>query len=85
MVGNLHEKRAHIISVRDRKSRTTCHSNVNKTVLSQKNGGRQDSKDDCFHKEAISSHVKLKKKTIVVSSFGLTGSMESIFQENLNQ
>lgn len=35
-VGNLHEKRAHIISVRDRKSRATCHSNVNKTVLSQK-------------------------------------------------
>lgn len=27
----------------------------------------------------------LKKKTIVVSSFGFTGSMESIFQENLNQ
>lgn len=38
-VGNLHEKRAHIISVRYRKSETTCHSNVNKTVLSQKMEG----------------------------------------------
>lgn len=54
-----------IISLGDRKSRTTCHLNVNKTVLSpkkkkRKNGGRHDSKDDCFHK-IFSNHVKFKK------------------------
>lgn len=33
-----------------------------KQSFHKKNGGRHDSKDDCFPKEAISSHVKLKKK-----------------------